>query len=286
MGRWFRFYDDVINDPKILKLPEGIRWAWVAILCVASKNQGSLPDNEDIALQLRVAPQKSASIIAALVSAGLLDRTEAGFAPHNWEGRQYKSDKSDPTAADRQKRYRENKRNDRNATVTVKRPDTEQKQITEPEEKEVPAVAARDPRGDLFSNGVETLKAISGKHDAACRAFIGRCLKEAADDAVAVLGAIQEAERLRVADAPSWIMGTLKAGSRSVVAKPLTEFQRKQQETNDVRANLRAAADGRAGGGTIDRLLPSDQRERSADLRGGTGANILRLSGVSGVASD
>ncbi len=276
MSRWFRFYDDAINDPKILKLPENLRWAWVAILCVASKNDGALPGNDDIALMLRVAPQKSASILAALVSAGLLDRVDNGFAPHNWRGRQYKSD----TSTDRVKRFRNGGRN-----VSETAPDTEQKQITEPEKKE-PAVAARDPRGDLFLDGVTSLKAITGKHDAACRTFIGRCLKEVEDDAVAVLAAIQEAERLRVADAGAWIMGALRQSGRKSSAKPLTEFQRKQQETNDVRANLRAAADGRSGGGAVDRFLPNDQRERPADLRGGAGANILRLSGVSGVAGD
>lgn len=127
--RWFRFYDDAINDPKILKLPEAMRWYWTAMLCVASKNNGLLPALDDVAIQLRVTAAKATEIIACLVKATLLDKTETGFAPHNWNGRQYKIDTADPTAASRSKRYRDRKRDDRDATVTDKRPESETEQI-------------------------------------------------------------------------------------------------------------------------------------------------------------
>lgn len=105
--RWLRLYDDTINDPKILKLPEAMRWHWVAMLCVASKNEGALPPLDDVAIQLRVTTGKATEIMAALVKAGLLDKTETGFAPHNWNGRQYKSDVS----TERVKRFRNAQRN-------------------------------------------------------------------------------------------------------------------------------------------------------------------------------
>lgn len=107
MSRWFRLYDDLINDPKILKLPEATRWQWVAVLCIASKNGGDLPSLEDMAIQLRVTTARATEIITALVKAGLLDKTETGFAPHNWQGRQYKSDVS----TERVKRFRNGRRN-------------------------------------------------------------------------------------------------------------------------------------------------------------------------------
>jgi hypothetical protein len=107
MSRWFRLYDDTINDPKILKLPEVLRWYWIALLCVASKCGGNLPPLDDIAIQLRVTQAKATEVLASLVKAGLLDRTETGFVPHNWHGRQYKSDVS----TDRVKRFRNGKRN-------------------------------------------------------------------------------------------------------------------------------------------------------------------------------
>jgi hypothetical protein len=107
MTRWFRLYDDVINDPKLLKLPEGLRWAWVALLCVASKNGGQLPPVDDVALLLRVPEAKAGEYITKLVKAKLIDNENGVFVPHNWEGRQFKSD----TSNDRVKRHRDNKRN-------------------------------------------------------------------------------------------------------------------------------------------------------------------------------
>lgn len=105
MSRWFRFYDDAINDPKILRLaPDAFR-SWVFLLCVASKSGGKLPPIEDVAFYLRTKPQRAAAILAQLVAAGLLDKTEGGFEPHNWSGRQYLSD----TSKERVQRHR-NKR--------------------------------------------------------------------------------------------------------------------------------------------------------------------------------
>lgn len=69
-----------------------------------------------------------------------------------------------------------------------------------------------------------------------------------------------------------------RAGPRSGLAKPLTEFQRKQQETNDVRQMLRNSAAAARGGGTPDRVLPIDHGGRPASVRGGTGGDLLDLS--------
>jgi hypothetical protein len=52
-----------------------------------------------------------------------------------------------------------------------------------------------------------------------CRSFIGKCLKAAQDDASVVLGAIDDAHRNRVADAPAWISARLKAPSHSPTVK-------------------------------------------------------------------
>jgi hypothetical protein len=128
--RWFRFYDDAINDPKILKLPDASRWHWTALLCIASKHDGFLPSTEDVALMLRVKTSAAAAIIATMKAAGLLDLVDGRYAPHNWSGRQYKSDSS----AERVKRHRDKQRNvTGNVTVTVQnrdryRAETEQKE--------------------------------------------------------------------------------------------------------------------------------------------------------------
>ncbi|MGM4987404.1 hypothetical protein [Tardiphaga sp. 841_E9_N1_2] len=161
MTRWLRLYDDTINDPKILKLPEATRWHWVALLCIASKNDGALPALDDIAIQLRVTPAKATEILSALVKAGLIDKLETGFAPHNWNGRQYKSDVS----TDRVKRFRNGKRNV--SETEEKRPQI-QIQNTEAESKKEPRARALDWPEDfreqfwaLYPNKVGKPKALS-----------------------------------------------------------------------------------------------------------------------------
>ena len=210
--RWLRLYDDTINDPKVLKLPEAMRWHWIAMLCVASKNGGALPVLDDIAIQLRVTAAKATEIIAILVKAGLLDKNETGFAPHNWNGRQYKTDVTDPTASQRMKRYRDKKRNDRNDTVTVIRPETEYRD-REQKDSEANASGADAPidhRKRLFNEGLEKLRRMTGKGPDACRSFVGKCLKASGDDAITVLGLIEDAERNQTVDPSAWIAARLK----------------------------------------------------------------------------
>lgn len=114
MNRWFRFYEEAAQHPKVLLLPsDTLRWQWVVLLTVASQNDGVIPSAEVAGVALRVKPAKAALIITQLVTAELLDKVDGGyFAPRNWNRRQFKSDK-DVTSADRQKRYRE-----RHKTVT------------------------------------------------------------------------------------------------------------------------------------------------------------------------
>lgn len=141
MSRWFRFYDDAINDPKILRLSDAMFKAWVTLLCLASKNDGVLPPTTDIALMLRLKVTKVAEWLATLAAAGLIDNNDGVFAPHNWSGRQYKSDVSN----ERVKRFRERKCNV-TPTVTVTPPETEQKQITDTEQRKTTrAVALAGP---------------------------------------------------------------------------------------------------------------------------------------------
>lgn len=103
MSRWFRFYDDVINDPKALKLSDRTFRIWVGMLCLASKNDGVLPSFEDMVISLRVRADKLQPELEKLIAAGLLDHDDRGITPHNWSARQYISDSS----AERVKRHRE-----------------------------------------------------------------------------------------------------------------------------------------------------------------------------------
>ena len=131
MSRWFRFYDDAVNDPKVQRLAGEKFKAWVNLLCLASKHGGKLPPLTDIAFTLRLSEDKISAILNEFCAAGLLDPVEVdgapmSYEPHNWSGRQFKSDVSN----ERVKRYRQRKCNVTD-TVTVTPPETD----TETEQK-------------------------------------------------------------------------------------------------------------------------------------------------------
>lgn len=162
MTRWFRFYEESINDPKLLKLPDDMYRAWTILLCFASKNEGILPPADDIAISLRMKPSKVAEWITKLVRGGLIDNVDGRYEPHNWNGRQYKSDVS----TDRVKRFRNAKRN---VSETVSETPPEQIQITEQKITEPIGSGADAPLDDpsraereYFARGREVLGKSAG----------------------------------------------------------------------------------------------------------------------------
>ncbi len=124
-GRWFRFYDEALDDPKVQRLPPHLFKTWINLLSLASKCDGILPSVDDVAFRLRLSVQDAEQHLSDLVLAGLIDIERNGQrTPHNWQHRQYASDSS----AERTRKYRErNKKNTCDVTgdVTV----TVQKQI-------------------------------------------------------------------------------------------------------------------------------------------------------------
>lgn len=115
MSRWWRAYDDAVNNPKLQRLPATLFKAWFNLCCLTSKNNGELPTIKDVAFSLRVSEQKAAEIIDALVDAKMLDRDGDTVKPHDWQHYQYQSDSS----TERVRRYREGKGNvSRNVSVT------------------------------------------------------------------------------------------------------------------------------------------------------------------------
>jgi hypothetical protein len=92
--RWFRLYDDVLNDPKVQSLPPKLFKGLVNIWCLASKHDGVLPCNKSVAFALRMTEEKSKKLLDSLYGLGFLDQMENGLSPHNWGKRQFASDSS------------------------------------------------------------------------------------------------------------------------------------------------------------------------------------------------
>jgi len=84
--KWLRLSDDVIDDPKVQKLPAPLFKIWVNLLCLANKSEhrGLLPDMETIAFRLRISEEDAESAISELAKRHLIDSHEEGLSPHNW----------------------------------------------------------------------------------------------------------------------------------------------------------------------------------------------------------
>jgi hypothetical protein len=137
LGRWFRFYEEALNDPAIQLLPERLFRAWINCLCLASRHGGKLPDTHAIAFALRIDAQEAGEIVSALIDARLLvaDMTRAGVVtPSDWASRQYASDHD--KSSDRVRKFRARKRSNpkgettrnafRNGSVTLTEEEVEE----------------------------------------------------------------------------------------------------------------------------------------------------------------
>lgn len=137
MSRWFRMYDEMLDDPKVQMLAPELFKTWVNILALASRRGGALHAVTEVAFALRMSVGDTQAHIDELVRTGLLDiRDDNGVEPHNWWKRQWKGDDS----ADRVRRHRARKKRECNehvtggVTVTVTPPDTETDTDTEDSE--------------------------------------------------------------------------------------------------------------------------------------------------------
>jgi hypothetical protein len=107
MTRWFRVYDDLVDDPKVQRLDPSLFKALINLWCLTSANRGVLPPIDEIAFKLRMRPEKAQRVVNELRALGLVDVDDRGARPHNWDRRQFISDVS----TSRVKRFRERRRN-------------------------------------------------------------------------------------------------------------------------------------------------------------------------------
>lgn len=149
-GRWFRFYDGVLDDPKVQCLPAELFQFWVNMLCVSSKFDGNIPDARHLSFSLKMQERKVNRLLGELLSAGLIDKTDQGLTPHNWQGRQYKSDVS----TSRVKRFRERFSN--GVETPSEAEDRIQKQNTEQKDK-IPRQARKTKLPDDWQPSEELL---------------------------------------------------------------------------------------------------------------------------------
>lgn len=103
--QWIRLYTELLDDPKVQRLPDPQFKLWINLLLIAGRNDGALPGYADLAFALRITEKEAIRHVGALEKAGLVDREGDALSPHNWHARQYKSDSS----TERSRRFRERK---------------------------------------------------------------------------------------------------------------------------------------------------------------------------------
>jgi hypothetical protein len=142
MSRWFRVYDELIDDPKVQCLAPELFRTLVNLWCIASRHKGRLPPIAQVAFALRMTQQRAAAAIAELCAVGLVDDDADGVRPHNWDGRQFKSG----TSNDRVGRFRQRRRNgecNAGETATVTAPESETESESESDSEKETLRAAR-----------------------------------------------------------------------------------------------------------------------------------------------
>lgn len=238
MSRWWRAYDEAVDDPKLIGLSDEQHRFWFNILCVCSAFGGSLPDVRTISIKLRMQPRKVVRLLNDLREAGLLDESNGLITPHNWQSRQYKSDSS----VTRVKRYRERRRSV-SGNVSVTPPETENREQRTEKSSEAYASAAdaaasattdfdeipgflhrpqivehdvgltdvevvdEDPKAKLFRLG-KTILVSFGVAEKRTGGLIGQWLK-ARDDPAGILAAIQFARDQNVAEPVAYVSAVI-----------------------------------------------------------------------------
>ena len=167
-SRWFRLYAEIFRDPKISRLDDRLFRFWIGCLCLASENDGYLPDLEEISFHLRFKLSTTRECHEELFTLSLIEADGEGrFRPHNWNGRQYISDVS----TDRVKRFRERSRN---VTETPSDTDTDTDTDTEEEKSAaappvskilpLPVRRALPPPSKLNGQGPEWAARLYARH--------------------------------------------------------------------------------------------------------------------------
>lgn len=285
MSRWFRFYSGVVSDPKAQMLSPELFKHWVNLLCIASQNDGELPDIDVTAFMLgRITESKAAEILARLHKAGLLDKTDESFRPHNWDARQYKHDSNDPTNADRQKRFRNKKSNtgsnansngsngesNGDKAVTAKRPDSTEYSDNSERSSEAIASGAEAPNDpsiaerEFFKRGRDVLGKGAGGQLAKLKASKGHniALARAAIETAATKNAPAE---------------YIAAIIRGPPAKPLTAHQQERETGREILDDIGKFISS-SGRETDTRVLRHDPGNEPESLRGGARRSLVNLS--------
>jgi len=227
---WFKFYpQDWRGDAKLRMCSIAARGLWAEMLCVMHEAEpyghlliGGRPVNaRQLASLAGVSLSDCNKLLIELDLAGVYSRNEDKIIFSRRMVRDHNKADEDRKNGKGGGNPKLSSQNKGGVNPPVKGEDKAQRLDTRKvsEASASGADAPPDHRTRLFSEGLKKLAELTGKGPDACRSFVGKCLKAAGDDAVVVLGLIEDADRNRVADPSAWIAASLKTKGNSD-AKP------------------------------------------------------------------
>lgn len=90
--KWFRFYHEFMDDPKIAMMSDSDQLLWVKALCLASDNdkrRGHIDlSDEEICWKLRISVESWGHAIDKFRAKGMIEHVEGGYKIINWDKRQ------------------------------------------------------------------------------------------------------------------------------------------------------------------------------------------------------
>jgi hypothetical protein len=196
VSRWFRLYDEFLDDPKIQRLHPSLLKVLLNIWCVASRHDGRLPSHADLSFSLRMSEDETFRAVSKLAEAGFID-TDAATGeqrPHGWDCRQFRSD----TSTDRVRAHRKRQKTaikpdptppngngagngDETFHATPPEADTEQSSVTDVTGTVVPH-PAMDFVKAVFDGGIRLLRRDDPEmSERSARSIVGRWRKAVTD---------------------------------------------------------------------------------------------------------
>lgn len=94
--KWFRFYVESLDDPKVQRLSPHLFKFWINALSIAASipHRGTLPSVSELAFRLRISEERAVIGVDELVARALIDRSshDGMLSIHNWDKWQPESD--------------------------------------------------------------------------------------------------------------------------------------------------------------------------------------------------
>jgi len=252
MSRWFRLYDEMLDDPKVQKLHPALFKVLVNIWCVASRHDGKLPSQSDLSFALRMSEDETFRAVSKLAEAGFIDTDPATNVqrPHGWDTRQYRSDVS----TDRVRAHREARKSAKNddppkggkAKKAEPRNADETFHGTAPETDTETDISLADAKGTVvplsaaafckavFDSAIPLITA-TGRTERDARSVIGRWRKTCGDADLLTL--IRQSEIEMHSDPLEWITAAVETrnGNRTGTHYPKRD---RSSEIDDAARNL------------------------------------------------